>query len=180
MLLPAAASSVGLAAIQIANAVGATPIAITRSETKVERLLAADAAHVLVAGRDDIAACTRDISGGSGARVVFDPVGGTLAPALAAGMAQRGIYVLYGVLAGEITPFPVAEAFEKLIAMTVFRLDYANQLADFRAARAFLDDLLARGLVKPRIERIFDFDDVVAAHRYMESDQHFGKLVLAL
>ncbi|WP_337589892.1 zinc-dependent alcohol dehydrogenase family protein [Xanthomonas campestris] len=76
VVLSAASSSVGLAAMQIAESVGATPIAITRNGEKLDDLKKAGFAHVLQTGLDDITAEILRITGGAGARVVFDPVGG--------------------------------------------------------------------------------------------------------
>jgi NADPH:quinone reductase-like Zn-dependent oxidoreductase len=180
VVIPAASSSVGLAAIQIANAVGAHPIALTRDASKMARLRAAGAEHVLLSGSSDLTSQIRQCTGGAGARVVFDPVGGPGTIALADAMALRGIYVLYGVLSGDMTPFPVGAAFEYLLTMTIYRLDCINYPQDFAKAKRFLDDGIARGVLIPTIDTIFSFDDVVAAHRYMENNQQFGKILLAV
>lgn len=180
VIINAASSSVGLAAIQIANSVGAHAIALTRDKGKRDRLRACDASSVLISNDDDLVEQLSKATNGKGARVVFDPVGGTTTISLAAAMAERGIYVLYGVLSGEQTPFPVALAFEKLISMTVFRLDYINRPEELGRAKAFLDSKLAEGLLTPIIDKVFAFDEVVEAHRYMESNQQFGKIVLKL
>lgn len=179
VVLPAASSTVGLAAIQIANAIGATPLAVTRSASKAERLREAGAARVIVSGRDDLAGEIIHATGGRGARVVFDPVGGEQTLALAEGMARGGRYVLYGAMGGQ-TPFPVMAAFDKLITMGVFRLDYGNRLEELPRGRAFLENGLAKGLLHPVIDRTFPFEAVVEAHRYVESDRQFGKVVLTL
>src|SRR5262249_39104087 len=74
VLIPAASSSVGLAAIQIANRVGAVPVALTRGQAKRQALLDAGAAHVIVTDAQDLVKEVLGITGGQGARVVFDPV----------------------------------------------------------------------------------------------------------
>src|SRR6266540_3100064 len=76
LLIPAASSSVGLAAIQIANRVGAVPVALTRGSSKKKALQEAGAAHVIVTDEQDLVKEVLGITGGRGARVVFDPVGG--------------------------------------------------------------------------------------------------------
>ena len=76
VIIPAASSSVGLAAIQIANYAGATPIALTRTSDKKNRLQEAGAAHVIVTQQQDIVAEVMRITNGDGARIAFDPVGG--------------------------------------------------------------------------------------------------------
>lgn len=180
VVIPAASSSVGLAAIQIARMLGAIPIALTGSESKMEALSAAGATHVLHSSDRDLAAQIMAISAGVGARVVFDPVGGDLTMVLASAMAKRGIYVLYGVMAGGVTPFPVGPAFEKLLAMTIFRLDFVNRPEELPRALAFLEEGLARGVLKPVIDSTFMFEEVVKAHQHMASNRQFGKIVLTL
>lgn len=180
VVIPAASSSVGLAAIQLARAIGAHPIALTRNADKTERLKAAGAHSVLLSKQENLSDALLTATGGCGARVVFDPVGGDGVNTLAAAMAQQGIYVLYGVMSPNPTLFPVAAAFEKLLTMTIFRLDFVYRPDELIPARAFLDPLLQQGLLRPAIDRVFNFDDVVAAHHYMESNQQLGKIVLEL
>src|ERR1700730_2997878 len=76
VIIPAASSSVGLAAIQIANYAGATTIALTRTSEKKKRLLEAGATHVIATNEQDMVAEVMRITNGKGARVAFDPVGG--------------------------------------------------------------------------------------------------------
>ena len=178
VVIPAASSSVGVAAIQIARFIGALPVALTRRADKAERLRQLGAARVLVEGRDDYTAAVMEVSGGRGARVVFDPVAGAGVPRLAAAMATRGIYVLYGAMSGEMTPFPVAEAFDKLLTMGIFRLDYVNRPDELARGRAFLDAALAAGHLKPLIDREFPLARVVDAHHYMAANDQIGKILL--
>jgi len=76
VLITAASSSVGLAAIQIANAVGATPIAVTRSSAKKKQLQQAGATHVIASQEEDLVARVKTITNTRGATVAFDPVAG--------------------------------------------------------------------------------------------------------
>ena len=76
VLITAASSSVGLAAIQIAKSIGATTVATTRGEGKKQPLLDAGADHVIVTDREDMGERMKTIAGGKGARIIFDPVAG--------------------------------------------------------------------------------------------------------
>ena len=82
--IPAASSSVGLAAIQIVREQGATAIAVTRTAAKRAELLALGAHHVIVGDEEDYVSRVREISGGQGARITFDPVAGPGVEKLAA------------------------------------------------------------------------------------------------
>ena len=90
VVIPAASSSVGLAAIQIANKVGATPIALTRGQSKRQALVDAGAAHVIATDEQDLVKEILEITGGKGASVVFDPVGGPTVAKLVKAMANFG------------------------------------------------------------------------------------------
>jgi NADPH:quinone reductase-like Zn-dependent oxidoreductase len=90
VIIPAASSSVGLAAIQIANYAGATPIALTRTSDKKKRLHEAGAAHVIATQEQDMVAEVMRITNGNGGRVAFDPIGGPDFPKLISGAGQSG------------------------------------------------------------------------------------------
>ena len=125
MLVPAAGSSVGLAALQIVRLQGGS-IATTRTAAKKEQLLALGADHVIVTEEEDLVARVGDIIGGEGARVVFDPVGGETMNVLGRATAAGGSIFLYGMLAGTPTPFPFS-IFGQRIAMYGYTL---NELRD--------------------------------------------------
>lgn len=179
VLIPAASSSVGLAAIQIANHVGATPIAMSRTNAKVEQLKRAGAAHVIVSESQDIASEVMRLTDNAGVRLVFDPVGGAIVNDLAEAMAPGGTLFLYGALAGEPTPFPLFAALGKGLSLrgyTVFEI-FGDAQA-FARGRTFVFDGIESGDLSPIVDQVFDFDDIVAAHRHMESNRQFGKIVV--
>lgn len=113
VIIPAASSSVGLAAIQIANNVGAVPIAMTRTNAKAARLLDAGAAHVVVSEEQDVVKEVMRITNHQGARIVFDPVAGPGIETLAQTLGQGGTYFVYGNLSGQPSPFPLGPALLK-------------------------------------------------------------------
>ena len=105
VVITAASSSVGLAAIQIVNSVGAISIATTRTNAKASALKAAGAAHVVVTDAQDLVASINTITNGKGARIVFDPVGGQGVDKLAQAMSPGGTLFIYGGLSLEPTIF---------------------------------------------------------------------------
>ena len=109
ILIPAASSSVGLAAIQIAKKVGAVPVALTRGRAKRQALLDAGATHVIATDEQDLVKEVLRITVGKGARVVFDPVGGPTFAKLAQATAHLGTLFLYGALSTEPTPLPLLQ-----------------------------------------------------------------------
>ena len=181
VIIPAASSSVGLAAIQIARMVGATAIATTRTGAKKQALLDAGAPHVVATEEEDLVAEVMRISGGEGARIVFDPVAGPYVETLASATAKGGTIFLYGILSLQPTPFPLFKALINGLTLRGYTL-FEITLDPARLSRgvAFVKDGLAEGALKPVIAKTFPLDQIVEAHRYMESNQQIGKIVVTV
>jgi NADPH:quinone reductase-like Zn-dependent oxidoreductase len=181
ILIPAASSSVGIAAIQIANRVGATPIALTRKHDKREALTKLGASHVIATQEQDLVEEVKRLTAGKGARVVFDPVAGPTVGKLAAAMAQRGILFQYGNLSYEPTPLPLLDLLGKWLTIRGYVLfEISGDPARLERAKEFVIAGLASGKLQPVIARTFPFSQIVEAHRYLESNQQIGKIVVTL
>ena len=181
VLITAASSSVGLAAIQMANLIGAKPIAVTRTDAKAAALRAAGAAEVIAFEQEDLVERVAAITGGAGVRVAFDPIAGPLLTRIAEATAQDGIIIEYGALSSEPTPFPLFPVLSK--DLTVRGYQYKEVVRDDAArerAKSFILDGLASGGLKPIVDKVFPFDQIVEAHRYLESNQQFGKIVVTV
>ena len=179
VLIPAASSSVGLAAIQIARVVGAVPVALTRGSSKRDDLLKAGAEHVVVTEEQDLVAEVERITGGAGARVVFDPVGGPTFEKLARATAKQGTLFLYGALSTEPTPLPLFGVLSQWLTIRGYVLmEITNDPVRLAKGKDFVNSGLADGRLKPIIARTFPLDQIVEAHRYLESNQQFGKIVV--
>jgi len=181
VIIPAASSSVGLAATQLANYAGATPIALTRTSEKTSRLHEAGAAHVIATQEQDMVAEVMRITNGNGARVAFDPVGGPDFPKLISALADQGIVYIYGALSEGDTSIPVLEMIPKMPTVKGYSIRLvAGDEARRKAAVEYVVNGLASGALKPVIDRTFKFDDMVEVHRYMENSGQFGKIVVTL
>jgi len=179
VLIPAASSSVGLAAIQLANWIGAEPIAMTRTSAKADALRAHGARHVIASSEVDVIAEVMRITGGRGAKVVFDPVGGPFVETLAKSMADEGILIIYGSLSNQPTPYPHWTAAIKGLSLRGWVVGQVwNHPQRFERVKDLILRGLAGGQLKPVIARTFRLDDIVEAHRYLESNQQFGKIVV--
>lgn len=179
VLITAASSSVGIASIQIAKQAGATAIATTRGQSKVQALRDAGADHVIVTNDENLVERVMDITGGKGADIVFDPVAGPMLDDLAqATKAGRTVFV-YGALSTDPTPFPLMPALGRGLSIRGYTLfEVTSQPATMAAAKKFVYDGLASGAFKPMVAKTFDLDHIVDAHRYMESNEQIGKIVV--
>jgi NADPH:quinone reductase len=180
VLITAASSSVGLAAMQIANLVGATPIAATRTSAKRDALLAAGAAQVVATTEEDLVARVRERTGGKGARVVFDPIGGPGVETLAQATACGGIIFQYGALSPEPTPFPRVALGNRLAVRGYIYNEITTDPQRLEAAKRFILDGLASGELRPIVAKTFPLEAIADAHRYLESNQQIGKIVVTV
>ena len=181
VLIRAASSSVGLAAIQLANWAGADSIAATRTGAKTAALKAQGATYVIATQESDLAAEVQRITAGRGARIVFDPVGGPDVEILAQAAAEEGIIIIYGGLSGQATPYPHWPAALKGLSLRGWVASQIwNKPERFVRNRDLILRGLAQGRLKPVIAKTFPLDEIVAAHRYLESNQQVGKIVVTV
>jgi NADPH:quinone reductase-like Zn-dependent oxidoreductase len=179
IIIRAASSSVGLAALQLANWTGAVPIAATRHSTKARRLLAEGAKYVIATEESDLVSEVMKITANKGARIVFDPVGGPYVETLAQAMAPDGVLFIYGGLSGQPTPHPHWPAALKNLSIRGW---VASTIWNFPDRFARAQELILRGLaeghLRPVIAKTFRLDNIVDAHRYLESNEQVGKIVV--
>jgi NADPH:quinone reductase-like Zn-dependent oxidoreductase len=181
VVITAASSSVGLAAIQIANKVGATAIAVTRTSAKKQALIGAGAAHVVASAEEDLESRLNEIAGARGVRVVFDAVGGPSFQPLTAAMSLGGMLIEYGGLSPDPTPFPLSTVLSKCLTLRGYLVhEITGDPVKLAAAKAFILDGLTSGSFRPIIARTFPFDQIVEAHRFLESNDQFGKVVVTV
>jgi NADPH2:quinone reductase len=179
VVVTAASSSVGIAAMQIANAEGAIPIAVTRSRSKAAALRTLGAAHVICSDEGNVPAAIRTITGGQGARVVFDAVAGPGLPGLVAAVAPAGIVIVYGMLAGITADFMLPALMQGNLTLRGFAANIFVEHADSRARMVdYINRKLASGALRPIVDRTFDLSRIADAHRYLESNAQVGKIVV--
>ncbi|MDE2621234.1 MAG: zinc-binding dehydrogenase, partial [Sphingomonadales bacterium] len=179
VVINAASSSVGLAAIQIANDRGAVPIAVTRGRDKAAALHVAGAAHVIVSDEEDVAGRIRAITGDRGANVAFDAVAGPGLTALAGSMASKGTIIVYGMLAGYEVSLSLLPLTAGNVTLRGFAADLLVREADSRARLVdYVGSRLASGAFRPIIDRTFALEDIAEAHKWLEGNRQIGKIVV--
>jgi NADPH:quinone reductase-like Zn-dependent oxidoreductase len=181
VLITAASSSAGLAAIDTAKFEGAIPIATTRKSEKRSGLLASGTEHVIATDEEDVVSRVHEITNGAGARIIFDPVGGSLLDQLADTAAPGATIFQYGWLSGEPTPFPLILALQKGLTIRGYWLwETVKDPEIFARAKSYVYERVKRRDFRPKIAKTFRFEDVVEAYRYMESNEQIGKIVLTV
>jgi NADPH:quinone reductase-like Zn-dependent oxidoreductase len=181
VLITAASSSVGLAAIQIVNGEGAIPIAATRTSNKRDELLSLGAAHVIATEEEDVAKQVNAITGDKGARIIFDPVGGPGVEKLVEAAAYHGILFVYGSLSQQPTPFPHRSAVYKGLSMRAYSLlELRREPELLKTAKQYVFDRLEDGRFHPKIAKTFPLAQSIEAYQYLESNQQVGKVIITI
>lgn len=181
VLITAASSSVGLAAIQITKAAGGVAIATTRGADKKAFLLEAGADHVIVTDEEDLVEKGMSLTSGKGVRLGFDPVAGPFLEKLAGVMASGGLIFEYGALSSNPTIFPLFPALAKGLTVRGYTLfEIVKQPERLARGKEYIYRGLDSGSLKPIIDRTFPLADIVEAHRYMKSNRQKGKVVVTV
>jgi putative PIG3 family NAD(P)H quinone oxidoreductase len=180
LLVHAVGSGVGTAALQLARRAGATVIGTSRTADKLERARALGLEHGVVAD-EDWPDRVLALTGGRGVDVILDLVGAAYLAGNQRVVAERGRHIVVGVPAGSEASLSLRALMGRRASIrgTVLR---ARSVAEKGAvASAFVRDVLpgfASGELVPVIDRVFPASEVGEAHRLMESNQSFGKILL--
>ena len=195
LLVHAAAGGVGLATVQLAKQLGAEIFATAGTDEKVALVKAHGAHHVINYTTSDFAAEVRRISNGYGADVVMDSVGGDVFKKSWQLLAQMGRYVLFGISAvagkGALNRLRVASAFSSMRPIFPPNLLSANKgifgfnLGTLTGRELYFKEAVSEilhwyaiGALKPLIGKMFPFEQIVEAHRFLQTRQSVGKVVV--
>jgi NADPH2:quinone reductase len=193
VVVTAATASTGIAALQLANMLGAKSIAVTRSGSKRGELIAAGADNVIVVGEEDVRDAIFAITDGLGADLIYDAVGGPGLEELAWATKRLGRIIIYGALGAtdQGTRLPVGACFFRGVkvytGITIFdytgnpRLGLPPKPEAINRAKTFITKGLATGTLTPKIDRVFNgLEEYQLAHKYMATNGRNGKIIISL
>jgi NADPH2:quinone reductase len=180
ILVHAAAGGVGQILCQWGNALGANLIGTVGSQEKGEIARACGAHHVIRYGEENFVDRVREITGGKLCDVVYDGVGKATFPASLDCIRPLGMFVSYGSASGPIDAFNIGLLMQKgsLFCTRPTLYTYIAKREDLDAMAADLFDVVASGKVKIAVSQVFALDDVVEAHKLLESRGTTGSTVL--
>lgn len=183
VLVHAIGSGVGTAALQLIGVRGARCIGTSRTPEKLARAESLGmAAGINTRGEPDLRAAVARIAEG-GVHAAVDLIGGEHFPATLASLRRRGRLVLVGLTAGRQVEVDLAVILRNRLRIegTVLRSrSDAEKAAVVRSVREQVLPHFAEGRLRPMVDRVFRFDEVADAHRVMEENANFGKLVVAV
>ncbi len=176
LLIRGGTSSVGLAAASIASGHGIETAATTRRQSRIDALTAAGVDHALVDDGESLAARVHAVWP-EGPDHVLDLVGATTAVDSLHLVRRGGTVCVAGSLSGWVIPdFEPIAMIPSATLLTAFHSDNIKGSAGTIVLQRVIHEVEA-GVYRPNVDRVFDLDDIVAAHRYMENNQATGKLV---
>jgi putative PIG3 family NAD(P)H quinone oxidoreductase len=182
VLIHAVSSGVGTAAVQLARAWGARTIGTSRSAEKLERAAPLGLDVAVDTSREDFEEVVRRETGGRGVDLVLDLVGGPVLEGNLRALARRGRMIVVGLTAGRTAPLDLGVVLNKRLTIVGTAMRSRELAEKVAVARAFERDVLSRfaaGELRPVLDRVFPMARIAEAHRVMEANAHFGKLVLA-
>ncbi len=183
LLVHGGSSGIGTTAIQLAKAFGARVIATAGSADKCKACLDLGADQAINYRSEDFVAVTKEATGGKGADVILDMVGGDYVEKNIIAAAEDGRVVQIATLGGADVKINIARLMMKRITLTgsTLRPRTREVKAGFaRALEAKVWPLIAAGKVKVVMDSTFLLAQAAEAHRRMESSQHIGKIVLTV
>ena len=181
LLVQGGSSGIGVTAIQLARAWGATVIVTAGSDEKCAACIELGASHAINYKTQDFVAEVQRITNGRGVDVVLDMVAGDYVAREVECLAEDGRLVIIAVQGGVKSSFNAGLVLRRRLTITGSTL--RPRSVEFKTAiaqslRSQVWPLIEQGKVRPVIYRTFDAGDAAAAHALMESNQHTGKIVL--
>jgi len=185
VLIHAAASGVGTAAIQLAHAAGATVYGTSRTADKLERIrdlnLGLDASVAVGDTPAKFVEAVQKWTNGAGVDVILDLVGGNYFSANLEALALRGRLICVGTMAGAKSEIDLGLLLRKranIIGTTLRGRSIEEKAEATRLFASSVLPLVSRGAIRPVIDRVYPADEIRDAHERMESNLSFGKIVL--
>jgi putative PIG3 family NAD(P)H quinone oxidoreductase len=180
-LVHGGASGIGVAAIQMARAMGARVFATAGSANKCDACAALGAERAIDYKTEDFVAVVQDATRGRGADVILDMVGGDYVARELSLLAEDGRLVFIATLGGARSEFNIRHLMARRITITGSTL--RNRGPEFKGAiaaklREKIWPLIEDGTIRPVIHRVFPLDEAAAAHEELERGKHVGKVVL--
>ena len=181
LLVQGGTSGIGVTAIQMAKALGATVIATAGSDEKCAACLALGADHAINYKTADFSVEAKRLTEGKGVNVILDMVAGSYVAREVECLAEDGRLVIIAVQGGVKAEFNAGMVLRKRLSITGSTLrprPIAFKTAIAQSLRAKVWPLLESGAIKPVIFKTFPADAAAQAHALMESNQHIGKIIL--
>lgn len=182
LLVLGAAGGVGIAAVEIGHAMGARVIAAASSDDKVAFAMAAGADHGINYKEASLRDVLKELTGGKGVDVVYDPVGGDIAQVALRALGWQGRHLVVGFASGTIPDFPANMALlkEARIQGTLWGVWVARNPIEHLKNMAELAEMIKHGTLKPQVTAAYALEDYLSAFAEITGRRVMGKIVLTM
>jgi len=182
LLVLGAAGGVGVTAVELGKVMGATVIAAASSDEKLEVARSLGADHLVNYSTQDLRERIKEITGGAGVDVVYDPVGGPYTEPAVRSLAWKGRYLVIGFAAGDIPKLPINLLLLKGASLVgVFFGAFAKREPKVHLQNVReLWEMLETGKLKPVVGEVHPLEDYAKAFRSLEGRTAKGKVVIDL
>lgn len=180
-LIHACGSGVGVAAIQLAKAKGAMAFGTASSEEKLAQAVQLGLDVPINYREQDFAAVVREKTGGRGVDVILDVIGAPYWEKNIASLAVKGRMVIVGTMGGARHEVNLGALLAKRLSVHGTSLRSRSNVEKMLITAQFRQHVLplfASGKLRPVVDKVFPLSEAAEAHRYMESNANFGKIVL--
>lgn len=181
VIITAATSPTGLAALDLARHFGLNSVATTRQAQRVDFLRAAGATEVVVTTQDDLVAAVKACTQGQGAALAFDAVSGDLGQACFKALKESGTLITYGALSLKpvvIKPGAMIFSQKRIVGLWLTRVLETWPRAELDRVYGELMNLLNSAAISPRVHKSYSFENFAEAWAEMDAHRHLGKVVL--
>jgi NADPH:quinone reductase-like Zn-dependent oxidoreductase len=183
VLIHAVGSGVGTAAVQLSHARGAEVFGTSSSDWKLDRTKELGLSHAINRRSQDFHKTILEQTKGEGVNVIADLVGGSRWNSNLESLSNQGRLILIGLLAGARTEIDLSPILRKRLRIIGTILRSRSMQEKIRITNPFREQvlpLLESGVIKPIVDSVFPLADAAEAHRRMESNQNWGKIVLTV
>jgi NADPH2:quinone reductase len=184
LLIHAVGSGVGLAGLQLAKAKGAFVIGTSRTQDKLDKCEEFGLDSAILADKAiDFASSVKNATSGKGVDVILDLVGAAYFQQNLESLRDKGRMILVGLTSGSKAEFDLGLALRKRLRIigTVLRARSTDEKAEVVAKFASeVVPLFESGKIRPNLDRVFPVTEAIAAYKYLESNESFGKVILEI
>jgi NADPH2:quinone reductase len=182
LLVLGAAGGVGIAAVELGHAMGAKVIAAASTDEKVAFAMAAGADHGINYNQASMRDVLKELTGGKGVDVVYDPVGGDIAQIALRALGWQGRHLVVGFASGTIPDFPANMALlkEARIQGTLWGVWVMRNPVEHLKNMAELAEMIQQGAIRPQVTAAYSIEDYLRAFGEITGRRVMGKIVLTM
>ncbi|NAY92383.1 zinc-binding dehydrogenase [Muricauda sp. JGD-17] len=181
VFVPAISSSAGYGCFELAKDAGAMVIGSTRTSAKKDDLKKLGIDHLIISSEESVEKRLMQLTKGEGVSFVYDPIAGNFCNEYLDALSMGAVVIIYGLLDPNPTPYPLVPLIRKKAVMDAYsQFNHVEDIDKLNECKAYVLERIKKGILKPKVSKVFDFEDYKKAYEYMLSNQQVGKIVVSI